>query len=124
MKKMSMSTIFSIFQPPKSKKVKAKKPPTAPFSTKSAPKKNSNVLIEKRPRNFGIGEYVYLSNQVISIDIKYGLLTLMIISFQLKFICESHFMAGILFLVKGAVVQWSWTSIATQAIAQGDSLGK
>jgi len=41
--------------PPKSKKVKAKKPPTAPFSTKSAPKKNSNVLIEKRPRNFGIG---------------------------------------------------------------------
>merc|ERR1712001_231702 len=43
--------------PPKSKKVKVKKPQAAPFTTKGAktPKKSVNVLIEKRPRNFGIG---------------------------------------------------------------------
>merc|ERR1712168_1788754 len=43
--------------PPKSKKVKVKKPQAAPFTTKGAktPKKTTNVLIEKRPRNFGIG---------------------------------------------------------------------
>merc|ERR1712174_168397 len=43
--------------PPKSKKVKVKKPQSAPFTTKGAktPKKTTNVLIEKRPRNFGIG---------------------------------------------------------------------
>lgn len=41
--------------PPKSKKVKVKKTSAAPYSTKPAPKKTTNVLIEKRPRNFGIG---------------------------------------------------------------------
>merc|ERR1712176_737765 len=43
--------------PPKSKKVKVKKPQAAPFTTKGAktPKKTTNVLIEKRPKNFGIG---------------------------------------------------------------------
>merc|ERR1712137_419042 len=45
----------SFTMPPKSKKVKVKKPPTAPFTTKTAPKKTANVLIEKRTRNFGIG---------------------------------------------------------------------
>merc|ERR1712189_162725 len=39
------------------KKVKVKKPQAAPFTTKGAktPKKTTNVLIEKHPRNFGIG---------------------------------------------------------------------
>merc|ERR1712157_359480 len=46
---------WDVKMPPKSKKVKVKKPPTAPFTTKTVPKKTTNVLIEKRPRNFGIG---------------------------------------------------------------------
>merc|ERR1719471_2009142 len=46
--------------PPKSKKVKVKKPQSAPFTTKGAktPKKTTNVLIERRPKNFGIGSDV------------------------------------------------------------------
>merc|ERR1712168_455123 len=46
--------------PPKSKKVKVKKPQAAPFTTKGAktPKKTTCVLIEKRPKNFGIGSDV------------------------------------------------------------------
>merc|ERR1712157_397871 len=46
---------WDVKMPPKSKKVKVKKPPTAPFTTKTVPKKTTNVLIEKRPRNFAIG---------------------------------------------------------------------
>ena len=46
------------FQPPKQKmKVKrTKKVAAAPFVAKQPPKKEVNPLIEKRPRNFGIGE--------------------------------------------------------------------
>ncbi|XP_057289659.1 60S ribosomal protein L7a-like [Hydractinia symbiolongicarpus] len=42
--------------PPKTKKVKVKKVAAAPYQTsKPAPKKATNTLIEKRPKNFGIG---------------------------------------------------------------------
>jgi len=42
--------------PPKTKKVKVKKTATAPYQTsKPTPKKAVNVLIERRPKNFGIG---------------------------------------------------------------------
>merc|ERR1711881_836621 len=43
--------------PPKSKKIKAKKVAPAPYTqaSKPTPKKAVNVLIEKRPKNFGIG---------------------------------------------------------------------
>merc|ERR1712038_1916233 len=42
--------------PPKTKKVKVKKVAAAPYQTsKPAPKKSVNVLIERRPKNFGIG---------------------------------------------------------------------
>merc|ERR1712038_1248787 len=42
--------------PPKTKKVKVKKVAAAPYQTsKPTPKKVVNVLIERRPRNFGIG---------------------------------------------------------------------
>ena len=46
--------------PPKSKKVKVKKVAPAPYTqaSKAAPKKAVNVLIEKRPKNFGIGSDV------------------------------------------------------------------
>jgi large subunit ribosomal protein L7Ae len=46
---------WDLTMPPKSKKVKVKKPSTTPYSTKPVPKKTTNVLIEKRPRNFAIG---------------------------------------------------------------------
>ncbi|XP_002154604.2 large ribosomal subunit protein eL8 isoform X1 [Hydra vulgaris] len=43
--------------PPKTKKVKVKKVAAAPYQTtaKPTPKKIVNVLVEKRPKNFGIG---------------------------------------------------------------------
>merc|ERR1712198_520862 len=42
--------------PPKTKKVKVKKVAAAPYQTsKPTPKKAVNVLIERRPKNFGIG---------------------------------------------------------------------
>merc|ERR1712212_1345915 len=46
--------------PPKSKKVKVKRVAPAPYqqAAKPAPKKAVNVLIEKRPKNFGIGSDV------------------------------------------------------------------
>lgn len=48
--------IFLCLQPPKTKKVKVKKVAAAPYQTsKPAPKKATNTLIEKRPKNFGIG---------------------------------------------------------------------
>merc|ERR1712241_1370001 len=50
-----LATIYNM--PPKSKKIKAKKVAPAPYSQSSKPatKKAVNVLIEKRPKNFGIG---------------------------------------------------------------------
>merc|ERR1711872_1089714 len=46
--------------PPKVKKIKVKKVAPAPYTqvSKAAPKKAVNVLIEKRPKNFGIGSDV------------------------------------------------------------------
>ena len=47
---------FSL-QPPKVKSVKrTKKVAATPYVAKQAPKKETNPLIEKRPKNFGIGE--------------------------------------------------------------------
>ena len=44
-------------QPPKVKSVKrTKKVAAAPYVAKQVPKKETNPLIEKRPKNFGIGE--------------------------------------------------------------------
>jgi len=41
--------------PPKTKRVKVKKVAAAPLKVQKAPVKKVNVLIEKRPKNFGIG---------------------------------------------------------------------
>lgn len=44
-------------QPAKVKSVKrTKKVAAAPYVAKQTPKKETNPLIEKRPKNFGIGE--------------------------------------------------------------------
>lgn len=49
---------FSL-QPPKVKSVKrTKKVAATPYVAKQAPKKETNPLIEKRPKNFGIGEVI------------------------------------------------------------------
>ena len=46
-------------QPPKVKSVKrTKKVAATPYVAKQAPKKETNPLIEKRPKNFGIGEMI------------------------------------------------------------------
>merc|ERR1712168_442489 len=44
-----------IKMPPKTKRVKVKKVAAAPLKVQKAPVKKVNVLIEKRPKNFGIG---------------------------------------------------------------------
>ena len=55
-----MYSIMLILQP-KTKRVKKVAP--APYTTsKPVPKKVVNPLIEKRPRNFGIGKMITLSN--------------------------------------------------------------
>lgn len=43
-------------QPPKQKVKRTKKVAAAPYVAKQPPKKEVNPLIEKRPRNFGIGK--------------------------------------------------------------------
>merc|ERR1712126_488443 len=50
----------TIEMPPKVKKIKVKKVAPAPYTqvSKPTPKKAVNVLIEKRPKNFGIGSDV------------------------------------------------------------------
>lgn len=45
-----------VFQPAKQKVKRTKKVAAAPYVAKQPPKKEVNPLIEKRPRNFGIGE--------------------------------------------------------------------
>lgn len=48
-------------QPGKTKSVKrTKKVAAAPYVAKQAPKKETNPLIEKRPKNFGIGTLTVL----------------------------------------------------------------
>merc|ERR1712119_3158 len=53
-------SIYSSKMPPKVKKIKVKKVAPAPYTqvSKPTPKKAVNVLIEKRPKNFGIGSDV------------------------------------------------------------------
>merc|ERR1712019_135204 len=46
---------IKIKMPPKTKRVKVKKVAAAPLKVQKAPVKKVNVLIEKRPKNFGIG---------------------------------------------------------------------
>jgi hypothetical protein len=47
---------------PKTKRVKVKKVAPAPYAAaKPVPKKTVNPLIEKRPKNFGIGMCTFLS---------------------------------------------------------------
>merc|ERR1712212_285603 len=46
---------INIKMPPKTKRVKVKKVAAAPLKVQKAPVKKVNVLIEKRPKNFGIG---------------------------------------------------------------------
>ena len=48
--------MHSVLQPPRQKVKRTKKVAAAPYVAKQPPKKEVNPLIEKRPRNFGIGE--------------------------------------------------------------------
>ena len=57
-------------QPPKVKSVKrTKKVAATPYVAKQAPKKETNPLIEKRPKNFGIGEIKWIIRGILIITI-------------------------------------------------------
>lgn len=83
MNKIAMYSILLILQP-KTKRVKKVAP--APYTTsKPVPKKVVNPLIEKRPRNFGIGKMITLSNSKTNFMLAYSSL---IFVFFVVFISE------------------------------------
>ena len=66
---MDLGGVLCPVQGPKIKSVKrTKKVAAAPYVAKQAPKKETNPLIEKRTKNFGIGTGIDTQHAMVGLD--------------------------------------------------------